>query len=220
MADLKKQGEIDALEAQKKQAEKKKDSDNEGFETQINGLETEKETREKFYEDVVARLDKIINPDKQTESNPDAYGETSTPVNSAKSAETNSTNTNVQNANTQVQDTKKPDYASQGKTFSAASINDYYKSIGYDVPNTKEMTRLLPNLGQASINNALSNVQNPIANASNVVNNSGANSTSIVVNIPSGITITNPVGDSTVLAKTILTTIDSAMTQEYAKRKK
>ena len=215
------QARMDALEKQKEEQEQLQDKSNTDYDNQIKSIEEEKKTREQFYIKCIEKLDALINTDKQTESNSDTWEEvekTDTTVSVDNGVTTvegkeipssqNATSTNPQptlRENDLLNNKNQPE---QKQTFSPTTVNDYFKSMGINIPNVSDMVNMFPDITKSLFDNMLGNTSSSIANTSSIVNNDGGVVNTITVG---DIVISNPVGNINDLSKELKTQLPSAI---------
>ena len=217
---------INSLEKDKKALEQQKDDSNESYESQLKVLEAQKESTDDYYERVIARLDSIIDTDKQTESNTDAWEEiekTDTTVSTDNgvttiegrqipSSQNNQNPTLTANPQPVMRENDILDNKNQSEkqTFSPTVMNDFLKLMGAKIPTNSDLVNIFPDITKSLFDNILKNTSSSIANTSNIINNGGENTT-ITVNIPSGITINNPTNGADEIADAIISQLPSAI---------
>ena len=193
---------MDALEKQKEEQEQLQDKSNTDYDNQIKSIEEEKKTREQFYIECIEKLDALIDTDKQTESNSDTWEEV------AKTDTTVSTDNGVTTVDGKEIPSSQTTQPEQKQTFSPTTVNDYFKSMGINIPNVSDMVNMFPDITKSLFDNMLGNTSSSIANTSSIINNDGGVVNTITVG---DIVISNPVGNINDLSKELKTQLPSAI---------
>ena len=167
----------------------KKDKVSEDYDSQIAVLEATKgKSRKEYFDGIIERLDKIIDPTGQTESNTDVYESIDTVtatngvlanVGESTLAEDTTTNTNT---------TSNTDLAgSTGRNgFTDVTMMEYLTSLGATNVNPAVLSSFMNGLGSSS-----ANVPNALT-SSQALSTTNVNAQNVTVNFNGGITISNP----------------------------